>query len=415
MMKRLISILLICTLILTSCSFEESNSGNVSEVKTEYSTTEVTSTEVTSTSEVISEKVQVTSSISSEVQIEQDTNIEDFYSLNDVELLQYVEDKIYANMTENFASEDYRIESVDAIFISKEYIEELQYNSKENIYFGYTLSELDAQYTDQRYVFTVGDDGKTITQVFEKYDDTYDKIIENVLVGTGVILVCVTVSVLTSGAGTPECINMVFAASAKTGASFAASSGVISFAGTAIVKGIQTKDVQQTLKEAALAGSDGFKWGAITGVVAGGTTKALKLIKSARTIPTHRQSELTVLERTKGGREQVAYLNGEEVPVNTKDCTRPDTIKKKSDGTVHAKEVKNYNLNDSACRNSLYHEVRRQVQSRVINLPKGSTQEIILDVRGRKYDKALIEKVVAAIKIKCSPFYDNIPVKVMAY
>lgn len=93
------------------------------------------------------------------------------------------------------------------------------------------------------------------------------------------------------------------------------------------------------LKDVALKGSEGFKWGAITGTISGGAGKALKLVKSARTIHTPRESELTVLERTKGATEQVSYLNGEEVSLYTQGATRPDVVVKNADGTIQAIEV----------------------------------------------------------------------------
>ena len=50
-----------------------------------------------------------------------------FDSLNDQNLLQYVQDSVYAGLEEELHSDDYVIEGVDAIYISKEYIEELEY------------------------------------------------------------------------------------------------------------------------------------------------------------------------------------------------------------------------------------------------------------------------------------------------
>lgn len=47
--------------------------------------------------------------------------------------------------------------------------------------------------------------------------------LKNVAIGTGVILVCVTVSAVTAGAGAPA-ISLIFAASAKTGTIMALSS-----------------------------------------------------------------------------------------------------------------------------------------------------------------------------------------------
>lgn len=272
-MKRLIALLMASTLFLTAC-----NSGMKNEDSNKNDS-------------------KIVEDVTSIDDIDLDINPETFSDLSDENLLQYVEDEVYAGITEQLASEDYIVESVDAIYISKEYLEEVEYNSQENIYFGYTLSELDAQYDGTRYVFTLGDDGQTTTKTFEKYDDTYEQVIKNVAIGTGVILVCATVSVASGGVGAPAAVSMVFATSAKTGATFALSSGVISTAGTAIVTGIETKNVEETLKAAALAGSESFKWGAIVGVVSGGVSETVSLAKSARSNPTPRERLTGLNER----------------------------------------------------------------------------------------------------------------------
>ena len=80
-------------------------------------------------------------------------------------LLQYVQDNIYADLSSRFATDDYVIESIISSYVSKEYLEELEYNSRKNIYFGYTLEELDKQFDGQRYVFTLGDDGTTVRSI----------------------------------------------------------------------------------------------------------------------------------------------------------------------------------------------------------------------------------------------------------
>ena len=63
----------------------------------------------------------------------------------------------------------------------------------------------------------------------------------------------------------------------------------------------------------------------------------------------------------------------------------------------------------------LYRELERQVTSRANNLPAGSTQEIVLDVRGRGFSKDVIDNVVANIQSRCAPVYKDIPVTVMSY
>ena len=143
----------------------------------------------------------------------------EFATMDDPDLLRYMEDSIYADL-EAELDEDYVIENVTAAyvpFVSDEYKQELAYNSRENVYFGYTLSELDQQFQSARYIFTTDENGKTTVKEFEAYDDTYDQAIKNVAIGAGVILICVTVSVVSGGVGAaPVCA--VFAAAAKTGA-----------------------------------------------------------------------------------------------------------------------------------------------------------------------------------------------------
>lgn len=218
---------------------------------------------------------------------DQSETIPNFRGLNDPELLRYLEDSVYAELIGDLNSEDYFVENVSAVYISKEYLEEMAYNSKTNIFFGYSLEELDAQFQGTRYVFTLGEDGETVVEPFSPYDDTYDRVIRNVAIGTGVILVCVTVSVVTAGAGAPA-ISLIFAASAKTGAAMALSGAALGGASSAIITGLQTHDPEKTLKAAALGGSEGFKWGAVSGAIGGGAHETIKYssaMKSLKGIP----------------------------------------------------------------------------------------------------------------------------------
>ena len=199
-----------------------------------------------------------------------------FSGMNDPNLLRYTEDTIYESLVTALDSEEYFVENVSAIYISQEYIDELAYNSQANIYFGYTLQDLAEQFQGKKYVFTLGDDGTTIVTEFEDYDDTYDRALKNVAIGTGVILVCVTVSVVTGGLGAPA-VSMIFAASAKTGTIMALSGGAMGGISAGIVTGMQTGDMDEALKAAALAGSEGYKWGAISGAVSGGIGQTIAL------------------------------------------------------------------------------------------------------------------------------------------
>ena len=192
-----------------------------------------------------------------------------FTGLDDPTLHEYVEDAVYKELVDQLDSEDYFVENVSTVYLSKEYLEEIEFNSQTNVFFGYSLADLDAQFEGSRYVFTLAENGETTVKPFEEYDDdTFEQVIKNVAVGSGVILVCVTVSVVTDGIGA-SAISMIFATSAKTGAIYALSCGSVGATSAGIVTGIQTGDFEQAMKAAALAGSEEFKWGAFTGAING--------------------------------------------------------------------------------------------------------------------------------------------------
>ena len=337
-----------------------------------------------------------------------------FTGLSDPNLLTYVEDDIYSSLEAQFASDDYVIEEVSASYISNEYLSELAYNSQKNIFFGYTLSELDEQFDGDRYVFTLGEDGTTVVQKLEVLeDDSYEQILKNVAIGSGVILVCVTVSVASAGLGAPAAVTMVFTAAAKTGATFAASGACLSAASKAITTGYQTGDVKEAMKAAAVAGSEGFKWGAISGAITGGAGKAIQLRRTdTTTIPSPRESELRAIKKYHATEEQVTYLDGHEVPWGTPGGTRPDGIINHN-GVLEALEVKRYDLSNSSNVGNLCATLKRQVTDRIVNLPEGSTQRIILDVKGRNFSQDVIDSAISRIRLALRDVDPNIIIDIM--
>jgi hypothetical protein len=238
----------------------------------------------------------------------------EFSGLDDENLQRYLRDTLYTALVEDLDSDQYYVENVDTKYISKEYLKELAANSKENIYFGYTLSALEQQFQGTKYVFTVGDDGHTIVHAFEDYDDTYDRVVQNVAIGTGVILVCVTVSAVTGGVA--PTVSMVFAVSAKTAAGAAVSGGAIGGSMAGISTAIRTGDVSKAIDAAALGGSEGFKWGAIVGAVTGGAGEFSALrgatrngltINEAATIQKDAKYPLEIIRRFKSMDEYNIY------------------------------------------------------------------------------------------------------------
>lgn len=266
-MKKVVALLICLTLILSGCAQTTTSS-------TEQ--TDATSTEVTESS--------------AEQTMEIDDQIPEYASLDDENLLQCVEDLVYKETVESLDSDEYVVEGVSTKYISKEYLEELAYNSQENIYFGYTLSQLNEEFQGTRYVFTLDDNGKTTVQEFEDFDETTNEIIKNVAIGTGVILICVTVSTLT--AGTAPAVSVIFAASADAATKMAAGSAAFGAVAAGITTGIQTKDMNEALKAAALGGSEGFKWGAISGAIAGGGQETFALKQATKNGLTMSQAAL---------------------------------------------------------------------------------------------------------------------------
>ena len=232
---------------------------------------------------------------------------------------------------------------------------------------------------------------------------------------------------MTGGAGLAP-VSMVFAASAKTATSFAISGTLFGGVSAGIVEGIRTKDFDKALKAAAVGGSEGFKWGAFSGALVGGATelsaihRASKAVEGATEyakgtveiaddIPQWRQAELRALNET-GGYEQLSYLNGEQVPFGTQGATRPDVVQVLGDH-IEAIEVKYYNLESKASLNTLYSELEREITARVANLPKGSTQKIILDVTGRGFSEATCNTVKNNIWSLLENVYPNIPIEIV--
>lgn len=382
-----------------------------------------------------------------------------FTSLNDPTLLQYLEDNIYSSLSDSFQSEDFIIESVKTGYVSKEYIQEVSYNSQSNVFFGYTLEELDNQFQGTRYVFTLGDDGQTTVLPFENYDDTYEQVLKDVAVGSGVILVCVTVSVVTAGAGVST-VSVVLAASAKTAATAGVSGGFIGGLSAGVIEGLRTKDFEAAKKAAALAAGEGFKWGAISGAITGAATKLRDVRHAANAIDdaanatddvanaaddianatddiannlddvlngvdevpagsvdipddlqAWRKAELRALN-DKGGYDQLSFQNGELVPHGTAGGTRPDVIRVVNDH-LEAVEVKYYDLSNPANKNVMFKELYREVTDRVTHLPEGSTQRIILDVTDRGFDPDMVYKVVDQVAELLDDIYPNIPIEVV--
>ena len=173
-MKKALALLLSCAMLLTGCSLQDavdtsSESAVTTTEQSVISEVEVTEPSVTETqfSEEDGDTSAVQNAINDMPLSSVDTTSEEyvnslgFTSLDDPDLLRYVEDTVYADLVSQLDSENYFVENVEAVYISKEYLDELAYNSQENIYFGYRLSDLQDAFQGDKFIFTHGENGQT--------------------------------------------------------------------------------------------------------------------------------------------------------------------------------------------------------------------------------------------------------------
>ena len=126
--------------------------------------------------------------------------------------------------------------------------------------------------------------------------------------------------------------------------------------------------------------------------------------------PTSRESEIEAKERY-GGEEQQSYKDGKEVPYGTPGSTRPDLVVEDPEtGKLTAIEVKNYDLSDENNVDKLCDELKRQVEDRKNNMPEGTEQIIVLDIRGQDLSQDKKDEVANKIKEKLQDVYPDIKI-----
>lgn len=223
---------------------------------------------------------------------------DEYASPADPEIAEGLEESVYASLREALNSEDFLIDEVEVAYVSQEYLDELQYNSQENVFFGYTLPEIRDYFEGVPYVFTV-ENGVTVVKPFEDYDDTWEQVAVNVATGTGVIAVCATVTVLAPAVGAPTEVTAIFTFATGGAVSGAVVDAAISGVFTGITTGVQTGDIEQAIKAAALSASEDYKCGAIIGAAAAGAAEGVGLLKASKYAKKAGEAGLTMSEAAK--------------------------------------------------------------------------------------------------------------------
>ncbi|MDM5287396.1 MULTISPECIES: ribonuclease YeeF family protein [Bacillus subtilis group] len=111
--------------------------------------------------------------------------------------------------------------------------------------------------------------------------------------------------------------------------------------------------------------------------------------------PSWRQSEVDVGKDYPGYKDQVSFKDRIEVTHGTKNSSRPDFYNK-----GHSIEVKNYKLSFSSGRSNLVRVVSDQFNKRVKDLPEGTKQTVIIDVRGQQVSREILRDVKRKIDEK---------------
>ena len=99
--------------------------------------------------------------------------------------------------------------------------------------------------------------------------------------------------------------------------------------------------------------------------------------------PTWRQSELDAASDFPDYDAQKSFINGKEVPYGTKGSVRPDYYK---DG--YSVDIKNYNVESASGRSNLARNIEKQYYQRIQNLPAGTKQSVMIDIRGQNISDA---------------------------
>ncbi len=104
--------------------------------------------------------------------------------------------------------------------------------------------------------------------------------------------------------------------------------------------------------------------------------------------PNWRDSESDVGKSYPNYDYQKSFKGGNEVPYGTKGSVRPEYYTR-----GHSVEVKNYNIETSSGRNNLINNVSKQVKQRTTNLPEGTKQTVVIDIRGQNVSNDTLKNV----------------------
>jgi len=125
-----------------------------------------------------------------------------------------------------------------------------------------------------------------------------------------------------------------------------------------------------------------------TGGFLKGMPKAIEGGSGSVPRPTWRQSELDAVNDFPNYSTQKSFIDGKEVPYGTKGSVRPDFYTNGS-----SIDIKNYNVTTSSGRSNLASNIEKQYLQRLDNLPAGTNQSVMIDIRGQNVSDEALESL----------------------
>lgn len=107
-------------------------------------------------------------------------------------------------------------------------------------------------------------------------------------------------------------------------------------------------------------------------------TAVTDTVRIADNLSEYQKAELRTLNE-QGGISQLVFKDGKIVRYGEPGSTRPDVVRI-IDDHLEAVEVKYYDLSNKSCLNMMYNVIKLEIENRMIHLPSGSAQRIVLDV-----------------------------------
>ena len=141
-------------------------------------------------------------------------------------------------------------------------------------------------------------------KIYQMVGDKFDanSFVADYAVGTGVIVICTVITVVTGGISTP--FACFIAGAADWAVSYAAKGAAFGAAMKAVSTAIMTGDLEETMYGALEGSAEGYKWGAIYGAITGGLNSRYCFTGDT---PVHTPNGLTYIADITVGDSVMAY------------------------------------------------------------------------------------------------------------